>query len=375
MVMSKIFNLRFFVVFVLSILSTSSNALPYFPLQYDETNMPVIRTPNGNYITSGRFVTNELSSQEKQSILNEMSSNYPNAIVLAAPTAKYNCHDYAWVKSEGGQECWLFDELTGATGIYKFWEDYSYVRTTSSYAEKIYYYAPNALNRHSAIKYDSLYYISKWAWGCLVKHEPTDVPDEYYTSDMRYYAKAPKTNSGPDILANTTVGTYSIACDPIDYTVTWQYNTSLLQQVGTPTSTSIKLKPKTSTTTGDAYVKAILTRTSDSFQITGNTHFIGVNGPHYANVSLTVTRSSDGALVYPNGIGVGPNKFYYATFQGIPSNYTISITSPQITVYSVNGNQVYFKVNDAGYALLTVNTTSPNGVTKYVMGATLYGGG
>ena len=45
MVMSKNFNLSFFVVFVLSILSTPSNAWPYFPLQYDETNMPVNKNP------------------------------------------------------------------------------------------------------------------------------------------------------------------------------------------------------------------------------------------------------------------------------------------------------------------------------------------
>ena len=360
--------------FVFAVFSTLP--LLAFNPQYS-SNIPVIYTPSGTAITTGLYVTNELSAIEKQQMM-QVVTQMTNVTILAEPTAKYHCHDYTWVTSEGGVECWLEEFNSIGGGIHWYWDDGSYVRTTSSYAEKIFYNAPSVYNRHSAVKYDNTYYVSKWGRNCLVKHTPTNVPggpEGYYTGDMRYYAKAPKTNSGPDILANTTVGTYSIACDPIDYTVTWQYNTSLLQQVGTPTSTSIKLKPKTSTTTGDAYVKAILTRTSDNFQITGNTHFIGVNGPHYTNVSLTVTRSSDGALVYPNGIGVGPNKFYYATFQGIPSNYTISITSPQITVYSVNGNQVYFKVNDAGYALLTVNTTSPNGVTKYVMGATLYGGG
>ena len=302
-------------------------------------------------------------------------SQFSNVTILAEPTAKYNCHDYAWVKSEGGTECWLFDELAGATGIYQYWQDGSYVRTNPTYAEKIYYYASNVNNRHSAEKYDSSYFISKWGWGCLVKHTPTNVPPGYYTGDMRYYAKAPKTTSGPNIVANTTAGTYSIPFAPLDYTVTWQYNTSLLQQVGTATSTSIKLKPKTSTTAGNAYVRAILTRASDSFQITGYTHYIGVNGPHSNSVSVTVTRSSDGALVYPNGIGVGPNKFYYANFQGIPSGYTINFTSPQITVYSVSGNQVYFKVNDAGYAIVNVSTTSSTGVNKSIMGFTLYGGG
>ena len=338
-------------------------------------SIATINTPNGTAITSGQYVLNELSATEKQEMKQVVLQNFSNVTILADPTAKYNCHDYAWVKSEGGVECWLEDEKTGANGINWYWQDGSYVRTNPTYAEKIYYYATNKINRHSAVKYNSSYFTSKWGMNCLVRHTPTNVPADYYTGDMRYYAKAPKTTSGPDIVANTTAGTYSIAFAPLEYTVTWQYNTNLLQQVGTATSTSISLKPKTATTVGDAYVRAILTRTSDNFQITGNTHYVGVNGPHYANVSVTVTRSSDGALVYPNGIGVGPNKFYYANFQGIPSGYTINFTSPQITVYSINGNQVYFKVNDAGYAMVNVSTTSSSGVNKSLMGFTLYGGG
>lgn len=323
-----------------------------------------INTPKGHYVTV--LTKAEFPPDAITNITNDFQSTYPNAEILQPASNRYNCHSYAWYRSEGGTGYYW---LSQSPDLHWYWDDGSYIETTQSYAEKVFYYDGD----HSAIisPTNSSKYESKWGSFPLVRHDPNYVP--YSQPSHRKYYLWNMSFSGSSIIYGSTNQSYTLDHIPANATsYTLFYNTQLLTLVSTNGKT-ITVKPKTATTVGDAYVGVNINLNSGSTKTI--TQYIGIGGPHYNNVSVTVTRSSDGALVYPNGIGVGPNKFYYANFQGIPSGYTINFTSPQITVYSVSGNQVYFKVNDAGYAMVNVSTTSSTGVNKSLMGFTLYGGG
>ena len=121
-----------------------------------------------------------LTDADKESIRQDWSSRYPNAIYLGEATSKYNCHAYAWSMSEGGREVWMNDPTLYMT-------DGSYTLTNSAdpKATKIYYYNDNPYELHSAIKSFGGYFVSKWGSLCLIRHAPNDCP--YNTDNLRYY--------------------------------------------------------------------------------------------------------------------------------------------------------------------------------------------
>lgn len=146
-----------------------------------------IYTPNGTIVEVDIISADEeLSEYMINYRLNEIATSFPNATIISNPTMKYNCHGYAWHMSEGGDTCWIrmkTDYLNVEYNLSSYWTDGSYVETTSDKAQKIYYKGGD----HSAIKGTNGKYISKWADGALVEHEPTYCP--YNSSSLVYYAR------------------------------------------------------------------------------------------------------------------------------------------------------------------------------------------
>jgi hypothetical protein len=149
--------------------------------------------------TYGRTViayenSEEFSASDKNSIANYYCSLFPNAEYLGEPTTTYNCHNYAWNMSLGGNAYWLNatmygpQVLDGYTDVYtdnleNYWLDGRYIVTTESNANRVFYYRGD----HSAIRETNGTYVSKWGPLVLMRHAPTDCPPDYYPYYRRYY--------------------------------------------------------------------------------------------------------------------------------------------------------------------------------------------
>lgn len=179
--------------------------------------------------------------------------------------------------------------------------------------------------------------------------------------------------SGPAMIGGTASGSYTVNYKPADATLTWSYSSDLLTQVSS-SANGIVLKPKTPTTVGDASIIARLTYSNGNVQQIY--YYVGINGPHWRNVQLVVTKSSDGSEAYPTG-GLCPNTYYYArlsTGGTILTNVNWG-ASPELQVLSATNNQLYFRTLSQGWGTLNITATTSYGVTKKILGVTLMGGG
>lgn len=144
------------------------------------------------YTKGGQAVEVLILDEYSQSKLNQLLAsaiiNYPNAIVVDGPSHTYNCHFYAWCKTDTlvSGNYWLnYTNSYGYANVSKFWTNDCYGETTEPNAEKIFYYAGD----HSAVvsPTTSSMYISKWGSGPLMMHAPGYGPYEYMMNYRKYY--------------------------------------------------------------------------------------------------------------------------------------------------------------------------------------------
>lgn len=174
------------------------------------------------------------------------------------------------------------------------------------------------------------------------------------------------------MIGGTANGSFSVNLIPSGSTLSWTYNSDLLTLVSS-SAKGIIVKPKTSTTTGDATITAKFTNSNGSVQTIN--HYVGVNGPHYRNVQLVVKKSSDGSEAYPSG-GLCPNTYYYAYLDAGTTLTNVNWgASSQLQVITASNSQLYFKTLSQGYGTLSITATTTYGVTKSILGVTLIGGG
>ena len=122
-------------IFIVALLAT-------FTLLADEYGL--IRTPNGTAI----IVTyrEEYRADYIHYLTEATKANYPNANCRGNASNRYNGHCYAWhmqYSTDMNKECWL----DGAS-VSTYWEDGSFVSTTSDSATVIHYMSGD----HSAVK-------------------------------------------------------------------------------------------------------------------------------------------------------------------------------------------------------------------------------
>ena len=155
-----------------------------------------------------------LTDADKESIRQDWSSRYPNAIYLGEATSKYNCHAYAWSMSEGGREVWMNDPT-----LYMTDGSYTLTSSTDLKATKIFYYGGN----HSAVKSYGRYFVSKWGDLCLFKHYPDDCP--YNSDHLRYYKLSMEISGDTFVplpsLTNPETKVYTLSNVPDGATVSW----------------------------------------------------------------------------------------------------------------------------------------------------------
>lgn len=177
-----------------------------------------IYTPQGTKVIV--FIREEMTEAEKEDFIAYVNELYPNAICMEEPTNAYNCHDYAWYLSEGGEEYWMNDP-------YSYMHDGSYLLTNrwDPKANKLFYDNISYLYTHSAVIpfANSRYVISKWGNGPLVKHLPTDCP--YDASNLKYYKLSMEITGEeniplPDINSKVTKN-YTLTNVPYGASVEW----------------------------------------------------------------------------------------------------------------------------------------------------------
>ncbi len=111
---------------------------------------------------------------------------YPYVTIVSVDSTVYNSHAYALKGSK-------YYTIENASDVMKFFTNDLYIACAESAAKIIHYYAGD----HTAERYNSSHYISKW-YEALVIHGPNQVPPAFQPSYKSYYTE-PQI-SGPDYL-------------------------------------------------------------------------------------------------------------------------------------------------------------------------------
>ena len=144
-----------------------------------------VKTPKGTTVQTLYDRFPELTSVEKTNTNTYYGSIYPNAVRLAQPTVKYNCHSYAWYSQSTSNKHWM--NVPNA-----YWNDGSYAKL--AILPRVGHKAHWPTGDHSAvvskITYQNgthyYYYTSKWGAAGLYEHFTSDCP---YTGSVVNYEK------------------------------------------------------------------------------------------------------------------------------------------------------------------------------------------
>jgi len=113
-----------------------------------------------------------------------IDDNDSDAVKVEPASLTYNCHNYAWHKSDGGSTRWVNAvDRYESTNINRYWSGATptYESTSLSKATKVYYSSGD----HSAKIRSASEFESKWGpWG-RYRHSPSDCP--YTSSNLQYY--------------------------------------------------------------------------------------------------------------------------------------------------------------------------------------------
>jgi hypothetical protein len=191
-------------------------------MSFTQTYSPVtnVKTPNNSTVQDTYTLTStdvSYSPSQIAALAADYYANYNEAVVLEAPSFKYNCHGYAWLVTEGGNKVWIGRYDITTEDIY--WTDGSYIEVPENIATKVSYHQDG---NHSAIRLSSNWYQSKWGWaGALVKHHPDRVPSIYQTwKAKKYYIRKPSI-TGPATACPGSSVTLTISNLPAGATVNW----------------------------------------------------------------------------------------------------------------------------------------------------------
>src|SRR5215213_8408902 len=94
-----------------------------------------VSTPKCTSVSVSSY--SEFSSGDIAYLNNEAETNYPYATRMGNASSTYNCHDYAWNKSDGGGAYWM-----NTPGDDSYWTDGSYIEVPEKqapYATKVSY--------------------------------------------------------------------------------------------------------------------------------------------------------------------------------------------------------------------------------------------
>ena len=311
-----------------------------------------VYTPQSSQIEG--IVWDPLTSDQYSAAMSTANS-FSNISIVGNPTSEYNCHSWAWHLSEGNSnKVWINNEDdNGLPNLSKYWNDGSFIKVSSSNdARNIHYYDGN----HSADKYSSTHYISKWGYGCLVIHTPDNVPS-IYLGGKNYYEKFMM--DGPRYVCNGSNASF-ITPDYANCTFNWTYDTSLLNLVSGQGTKNFTVTPKSSSVSGYAWVNLSLTINSPVNKTFSISKYIGVNMPLSEDLSFSLYTNTGTPVSY-----MCANRHYHIYLNNNSgcslSNYAWSVPAAWSINYT-SGNMISVYTNSLPGGMVEVNATTCCGV-------------
>lgn len=339
-----------------------------------------ISTPKG--LTFWAYEPPEIYDEEDKSDWSAYYAYYyPGATEINPPstTSTYNCHGYAWHKSEGGSPVWIGWYSTSEED--RYWTDQSYVETNEASASKISYYNDD----HSAIQTSTQgIYRSKWGNKVLMEHARDYGPEEYEMDYRKYYKLNPDINGSTSILCESQQRTFTSNTSISGSDYSWHKSDSYLTYVSGAGTTSYVVSGAGS---GNGWIYLTITTPSGEVATTSTKSFwVGkpvitnkkVDGSTYytamaicpGNHYLTVTPIGEGAGTavwsVPPGIVymVGTNELDF-TFPSNLSSVAITVTSTN-SCGTCGNSSFYLTKKTYGCSKSLSLTLYPNPASDYV---------
>jgi hypothetical protein len=226
-----------------------------------------------NAVLAGQDPEWDLSAAERLGFKLRFLLAYNGISYLSQATWEYNCHHYAWFKTENypGVNFWVNDPSEN-------WYDLSFVQVASeTFDGKVTYYSTSGAVTHSAVTTSTTgRYKSKWGQACLFEHDWDECPyyseSEYQYAGRNYYKRL--RISGPSTVC-TSSSTYSLQNLPAGTTATWSVSPSSRVSTSSGSGTSASISAA-SCTIGDATITFAI---NDSGTIVYESKQIHVVGP------------------------------------------------------------------------------------------------
>jgi hypothetical protein len=208
------------IIIILAIFLAGFNPVKgQYSYEYQTTT---VKTPTGINVDALQFkywLYDDFDEDRIADENNDWTEGY-NCEIIENSTKFYNCHGYAWYTVEGNssqsQLRWInnIDDYSNPTyNVQKYYSStysggnpsYKEVSTNNNPSLKVSYFPRD----HSSITdSETGYFVSKWAWGTLVKHLPAQCPF-YPNSVIKYYSLIEPAISLP----------YSVLCNGSQQTV------------------------------------------------------------------------------------------------------------------------------------------------------------
>jgi hypothetical protein len=337
-------------------------------------------TPNCTDISQFIVVVPPLTQAQINSINSQQQSQFPNVTKLEEPTTSYNCHNYAFVKHDGGDEFWL-----NSPGDDQFWIDGSYISSFNTGESEL---RVSYQGDHSAVTTsNNNQAISKWgAWG-LYRHNLYDVPAVYMpNSPLSFFVKS-LTISGSVYLCSSS--TYSIQNPPAGSTISWSvFPTHLFSGATSGSGATANLSPASSAASGQAILTFEVTTTCGVISVdkriwVGNATVNDITFSNSVDEFQHWCSSDDGNTFSINSLLDPDNTQWEARLLNWPS-LTVAYTSP--SVYTGAGPHQWFYVppfptQNNGYYVFQVRNINGCSPSNWIPGfeveyvdCTIFGG-
>ncbi len=302
-----------------------------------------------------------LSDQDKIDLSAEMLIDYPDATEQNAPsaTSTYNCHSFAWNKSEGGPTCTVA-YYGGDTDESIYWSDNSYIETTEPYASKISYYQDD----HSAIQTATQgTYISKWGDYPKMQHARDYGPAIYQMSYRKYYRLNPGITGSVALMCTGQQRTITSNTAITGSTYSWTRETSLLDYVSGTGTTSYTVSGTSGT--GNAYVRLQITTPSGEVATTSDLNF-------------WVGKAQVQSISGPSSTTRNAYNYYYANANhtsGTTYNWSVSPSGPYVSPSGGEVNSCLIVFYNTGSYQVLARAVNACGTTTWCPKSVYVGGG
>jgi len=257
-----------------------------------------------------------------------ISDQSSSAVRIAPASRTYNCHNFAWHNSDGGNRVWVNqNDQYGNANLSKYWSGTSptYQLTTIGNAAKTFY----SDGDHSAKVISPTLFESKWGEWPRYQHSPTDCP--YVSSNLQYYY-VPVNGDGL-ICTSKTYSTLNISG------ASYNWSGSKVTISGSGSAISV-----TKLSDGSGWLQTQISSPYSGTAISSEKQTIWIGKPSILNIDKI------GSCYEPTIIYGSP------TIDGV--NYSWSVNNPSVNMYS-SGRYCYVDADipDGSSVFFTLTST------------------